>query len=125
MNNKGLQKPLIFLKKHLECAAPKCWSKYTTASKQPLMNININEICFINYISDLLIIFGNSIRMEQKVRKIKKRGVRTQNKTGQGMGHIYLTSPLFGDFTSFLNELHDKNGSNHKNYPPGDLMGEL
>ena len=62
-----------FFDQHLECPAPKFWWKYTTASKQPLMNININEIRFINFISHLLIIFGNSIRMEQKVRKIKKR----------------------------------------------------
>ena len=44
------------------------------------------------------------------------------NKTGDGMGHIYPTSPLFGDFTGILNgnkafidDLHEKWESNHKN----------
>ena len=75
-----------FFDQHLECPAPKFWWKYTTASKQPLMNININEIRLINSISHLLIIFGNYIRMvtESKEddwqKKIKKRKIEKNRK---------------------------------------------
>ena len=48
--------------------------------------------------------------------------VRTQNKTGQGMGHKYTTCPPLGDFTGILNgnktfidNLHEKWESNHEN----------
>ena len=43
------------------------------------------------------------------------------------MGHIYPTCPLLGDFTTFewikKGILHEKCMSNHKIYPPGDLLG--